>query len=147
PRGEVEPVVLDIRAAELLVLAGVRRLVLAGGDVEVEHRVREAAEAGAVEPRVERELEHAAGRRPRDPQRGGDLFRHGEVALAAQRQRLQLDLDLVDVLLARPELGVPEVEVGHTARVAMDVLPSIAVPAGKARTKRWRLRTRRAGVI
>src|SRR5579862_7123141 len=118
PGGQVEHVVGDVRGTELLVAAGVRRLVLARADRQLEHGVGEAAEAGAVQLYPEGELEHAAGRRLRHRQLGGHEGGHGQVLLAAEHERGELHLDLVAELLAIAQPGVAEVERRHAVTVA-----------------------------
>jgi hypothetical protein len=62
--------------------------------------------------------EHIAPGRPVDRQLSRGLSRHGEVALATELERLELDLNLVAVLLTGTE---PELAQGigrHSARVA-----------------------------
>ena len=44
---------------------------------------------------------------------GRDLVGHGEVALAAELERGQLDLERLAVLLARPELRLSQIEARH----------------------------------
>src|SRR5207249_2006749 len=92
------------------------RLVLPGVDRELQHRVAEAPEAGAVQPRPEAQVEHRAGRGLGDHELRRHLLRHGQVALTAELEGLQLELDLVAVLLARPELDGPETEAPHRAQ-------------------------------
>ena len=101
PRREVELVVVDVDRAQLLVVAGLVRLVLARRDGHVEHGVLEAAEARAVQPRVEAQLEDGPGRGARDRQLGRHRARHRQVALAAELERLELDLLLAAVLRRR----------------------------------------------
>src|SRR5207247_7620274 len=81
------------------------------------HRVVEAAEAGAVQPDPEGELEHRAGRGAMDRQLGRERIRNRQVALPSELERLHHDLDLVAVLLARPEPQLTEAEDGHPCRV------------------------------
>src|SRR5262249_9741535 len=59
PGGEVERVVGNVRALELRVAVGVRRLVLTGVHGLVDDGVAQAAEARPVQARAERELEDA----------------------------------------------------------------------------------------
>ena len=69
PRGEVEPVVLEV-LRPLVVALGLRRLVLAQTELQRELGVFEAAEARAVQRDVERELEDGAARGARDCELG-----------------------------------------------------------------------------
>src|SRR5437667_11176921 len=70
PGREVETVGLEVWRPQLLGLAGIRRLVLAGGDRDVEDGVGEAPIAGAVEPSVEAQLEDGSGAGARDGELG-----------------------------------------------------------------------------
>src|SRR5262249_8631664 len=108
----------DVRRLQLLRLARARRLVLAGVDREIEHGVVEAPETGAVEPRRETQLEDGARARLGDRALRRHLLRDGDVALARELERLEFELDLVAVLLPRPELDRPEVEAPYGVRVA-----------------------------
>src|SRR6266511_2403159 len=118
PGDEVEAVVLKVLRPQLLRVSGVRRLVLARVDRQLEDGVFEAAEARTVQARGEPELEDGAGRRLRDHEFRRHLLRHRKVALATELERLELELDLVAVILAGPELDAPETEAPHGARLA-----------------------------
>ena len=63
-------------------------------DVTVDDGVREAAHAGAVEPRVKAQLEHRPGGRLGHGQFGGHAIRDGQVPLAAELEGLELDAGL-----------------------------------------------------
>jgi len=65
---------------------------------------------------LEGEAEDEAGGGARDDELRRHLLRHRDVALAAQRDRLQLELDLVTLHLAGPELEPAQVEVGHVTQ-------------------------------
>src|SRR5919204_1584531 len=119
PRGEIELVVHDVLRLQLLGLTGTGLLVLARLDRQLNHRLVETPEAGAVEPRREAQLEDGTRARFRDHERGGNLLRHGDVALARELERFQVELDLVAVLLPRPELDRSEVEAPYEVRVAL----------------------------
>ena len=126
PAADVELVVGDVGAAQLLVLG--RGLVdLAGLDLEVERARLEAAHAGALE--VDRELE-AEGEAAAGP---GDLEPHGrrggvgEVGLAAQLEGLELDRELDSLALAVGQREAREVDdrrarLGHERTSAGDGL-------------------------
>ena len=88
-------------------------VVLAGVDVDVDDGVREAAHARPVQPHVEGEPEVEPGGRLRDRQGRLDLVRHGQVALAAELERLELDLDRVAVLVPGAEAQPAERVAGH----------------------------------
>src|SRR5262249_21257248 len=70
PRGQVDAVVLDVRAPQLLGGARARRLVLARADRELEDGVGEASIAGPVEASCERELEDGSRAGPRQMELG-----------------------------------------------------------------------------
>jgi hypothetical protein len=74
-------------------------VVLAGVDLDVHDRIGQAAHARAVQPRVEREPEVEPGGRLGDRQRGLHLVRDGQIALAAELERLELDRDRIDLLV------------------------------------------------
>src|SRR6266540_1815794 len=100
PGGEVEVCVAEIRRPKLVRALRIGRLVLAGGDRDLEHCVVETAVAGTVHPTGKSELEDRPGAGLRDHQLGRDLFRDGDVALTAQLDRIELELDLVAIILA-----------------------------------------------
>ena len=79
---------------------GIAVVVLPGVDGQVDDGVLEAAHARPVQPYREPQAQHEAARRLRDDQLGGHLLRHGQVALAAEVERLELDRDRLAVLLA-----------------------------------------------
>src|SRR5437764_5309075 len=136
PTREVELVVGHVRRSELLRAARVRRLVLVRIDRKLERRVAEATEAGAVEPPRELKLEDQARARTRDLEPGGDALRHGEVTLAGELERLQFELDLVAILLPRPELDRSEVEAPYGVSVAGRARTRAPAGRGRARTIR-----------
>src|SRR5215210_7115818 len=107
PGPEVELVVDDVRRLELVGAVRVRGLILPGSDRNLEDRVSEAAVAGPVQPGLEGQLEDAAGRSLADRQVRDNLLGHGQVTLTAELEGLELELDLVAVLLPRPELDLP----------------------------------------
>src|SRR5581483_5700973 len=115
--GDVEVVVGEVRRRQLLALRR-GRLVLACRDANVEGGVAEAAVAGAVQSRLEREREHGARRRTRDRELRLDPRRHRQVALPAEFERLQLDLERFTVLLAWTELQPAQVEARHATSLA-----------------------------
>ena len=117
PGREVEPIVLEV-LRPLVVALGLRRLVLAQAELERQLGVLQAAEARAVERDVERELEDGAARRARDRELGGRGIRPRLVGLAAEDERLELDLDALARLVAGAEAERAEVERGHAATVA-----------------------------
>ena len=66
--------------------------------------VGEAAKARPDHPRLELELEHEPGGRPRERQRGLGALRNGDVALSAELERLEIDGVGVAELLSGAEL-------------------------------------------
>ena len=123
PGGEVELVILDIRRHELVGVARIRGVVLPCLNRQLESGIGETPHAGTHQPGPERELEESPGREPRD----GDLhlrcLRQGDVALAGQLQRLELDFAAVAKLLARADLDGAKIENRHEVRVALRVAP------------------------
>src|SRR5438034_5168412 len=113
PRRQVEVVIRQVGRSELLFALGVVRLVLARGDRHLQHRIAEAAVAGTVQAGRETEVQDRAGARLRDRELGGHLVGHGEIALAAELERLELELDLVAILLPRTKLDLPQIETPH----------------------------------
>jgi hypothetical protein len=81
--------------------------------VEIHHSVREAPHARPVQSCVELEPEVEPRRRLRDRELGLDFLRYREIALAAELERLQLDLDRVAMLLPRPEAEAAERKAGQ----------------------------------
>ena len=71
-----------------------------------------------MERDVERELEHGAARRARDRELGRHGIRPRLVRLAAENERLELDLDALAGLVAGAKPERAEVEGGHPATVA-----------------------------
>ena len=106
----------DVGRAQLVVV-GLGGLVLAGVDRHLEDGVAEAAVARPVEARREVEGEDRA----RDRLRDGELRRHlvgdGEIALAAELECGQLDVECLAMLLPGVELGLPEIEARHPTSV------------------------------
>ena len=70
---------------------------------DVDDGVGEAPVAGAVQPRLEAQLEDGAALGPADDELGLHLLRDGQVALAAELDRLEGDLLLVSMLFAGPQ--------------------------------------------
>jgi hypothetical protein len=62
---------------------------------------------------VEAQPEDVAAGGAVDGELGRDLSGDGQVALAAELERLELDRDRVTVLLPRPEAEATEREAGH----------------------------------
>src|SRR6266511_3497835 len=120
PAREVELVVLEIWRAQLLRVRA-RRLVLPRRDDGVDDGVGEAAVARPVETALVTELEDGAARDSTDDELGLHLLRNGQVTLAAQPERLERDLLLVPVLLARTELHGTQAEARHTSQVSAGV--------------------------
>ncbi len=137
PGGQLELVVVDdVLAAELVGRARVGGVVLAGVDVDVDDRIGEAAHARAVQPHVEREPEVEPGRRLRDRQRGLDLVRHRQVALAAELERLELDRDRVALLVPRAEAQPAQRVAGHPAPSLRDNWCRLPARAGRRPRRR-----------
>ena len=113
PGREVEPVVLEVRRAQLLVTLGRRRLVLARRDRQVENGVLEAAEAGPVQANAEAELEDRPGGGPSDRQLRRHFLGHRQVVLAPEFEPLELDLAPIAKLLPGANLDRTQVERGH----------------------------------
>jgi hypothetical protein len=113
PRREVEVAVDDIGRAQLVRIVRVRRLVLASRERQLEDRVIEAAVAGAVEASGEAELEDGAGGGAGDGEVSRNRAGNRQVALAAQLEGLQLELDFVAKLLPRAELQRSQIEALH----------------------------------
>ena len=78
-----------------------------------------ALDARAVQPHVEAEPEHEAARRLGDRELGRHLLRHGQIALAAELERLELDRERLAVLLTGAETQPAERKAGHGASVAL----------------------------
>ncbi len=119
PGGEIELVILDVRRPELVGVPRIRGVVFAGLHRQLESGIRETPHAGTHKPGSERELEEPPGREPRDGDVHRRRFWQGDVALAGQLERLELDLEKVAKLLARANLDGAEIEDGHESRVAL----------------------------
>ena len=78
----------------------------------------QAAVAGTEEAALEAQGEDGAAGGAVDGQLGLDRLWNRQVALAAVDERLELDLDRLSVLLARPQAEPPQVEGGHGFSVA-----------------------------
>src|SRR5262249_48165092 len=115
---DLEPVVDQVGRRQLVVLR-VGGLVLTRVDGHLEHRVAEAAVAGAVQARREVEREDGARDRLRDRELRGNVLRDREIALAAELERRQLDLERLAMLLAGAELRLAQIEARHAPRVAL----------------------------
>ena len=100
PGRQLELIVDHVLAPKLLVALRSRRVVLPPVDADVKRGVCEAAHARAMQPHREAKLEEQAGRRLRDRELGLDRLRDGEIALPAELERLELDLDCVALHLA-----------------------------------------------
>ena len=107
PLRELEPIVYDVRARELLVPGILAGVILAPVDDYLGDSVLETAHARPVESRPKAEPEDVAAGRTTDRELGRDLSWNREIPLTAELERLELDLDLVAMLLARakPELA------------------------------------------
>src|SRR4030095_451368 len=110
---EPKLVVRDVRRAQLIRLAGARRLVLTHMDREIEDSILEAAIARSVQPNGETQLERRTARPAVDDELGADVFGHRQIALPTQLEWRERDLLFVPVLLAGTELGLSQVERGH----------------------------------
>ena len=91
-----------VRRAQLVRLRALG-LILASRDLDVDHGVGQAPVAGAVQPSLEAQLEDRAALGTADDELGRRLVGHGQIALTAERDRLERDLLLVSVLLPRPQ--------------------------------------------
>ena len=100
PGRQLELIVDHVLAPKLLVALRGRRVVLPRVDADVERGVCEAAHARPVQAHRKAQLEEQAGRRLRDRELGLDRLRDGEIALPAELERLELDLDRVALHLA-----------------------------------------------
>src|SRR5580765_6444162 len=118
PTMHVELVVREIGRSQLVAALGVRGLILACIDRELDDRVGKAAIARAVQPGIEAQLEECAGAGPPDDELGGHRVRNGQVPLPAVRESAELELDLVAELLAGAEPDAPQVERLHGSSVA-----------------------------
>jgi hypothetical protein len=103
PDRELEPIVDDVGALQLLVGVVVAGVVLATVDDDVDDGVLETTHARAVQASGETETEHVSPGGTIDRELGARLRGHGQVALTAQLERLELDLDLFALLLTRPQ--------------------------------------------
>jgi hypothetical protein len=99
PGGHVEPTVDEVWRGQL-VGVGARRLVLTEGEGLLEHSVAETPHARPVQANRQPELEHPPGRRARDSQLGRNLLGNRDVALAAELDRRDRNVDRLPVLLA-----------------------------------------------
>ena len=113
PGREIEVVIVQVRRPQLVGAVGIRRLVLARSDRDVEDGIVEAAVAGPVQAGREAQLEDGAGARPGDRELSRDPVGHRQVPLAAKLERLLLELDLVAILLPRAELDLSQIEAPH----------------------------------
>ena len=125
PRPEIELPFDDVLRAELLVRSGVGRLVLPRIHLHPDGRRCEAAHARTGNRRPEAQAEDVPGRGALDDELRGDLGGARDVRLAAERERLERDVESLSVLLAGPEPQSAEGVSGHAARVPRD-------PAGHA---------------
>ena len=69
-----------------------------------------------MEPRGEAQLEDRSGAGARDRELGREAIGRRQVPLAAELERLELDLDLVAVLLAGPQPHRAQAEALHTGQ-------------------------------
>src|SRR5215210_275422 len=138
PGGEVKPVVVEVRRPQLVRTAGARRLILARRDLLLDDGLLQATKTGTVEPPDEAQLEDGAGARAGDGDLRRDLVGNREVALPGEPNRLELDLLLAPMLLARPKLDRAQVEDGHPARLAGASLGSSTAAGRRCRCRRRR---------
>ncbi len=99
PGRELEVIVDDVLALELVVPARCRGVIFPRVHPDVECGVLEAAHARSVQSYPEAQLEEQTRGGLGDHQLGVDLLRHGEVALTAEVERVKLDRRRVPVLL------------------------------------------------
>jgi hypothetical protein len=118
PGRQLDLVVDDVLAAQLGASGRVGVVVLARVDTHVDHRVLEAAHARPVQSDGEAQPEHEPARRLRDRQLGRRRLRHGQVALAAQVEGLELDGDGLAVLLPGAKPYPMQWIPGHESSVA-----------------------------
>lgn len=118
PRADVELTVRDVLAAQLVVRAGIGRLVLLRRDLDEQARVGQAPHAGALDPGREREPEEVARRGTLNEKRGLRLGRFEAVGLATEDERLHREPERLVVLVAGPEAKASDGEPAHPASVA-----------------------------
>src|SRR5215203_4938271 len=117
PRREIELVVRHVGRPELVRLR-VLGLVLAARNLDVDNGVRETAVARTVQASPETQLENHPRLGTADHELALHLVRNRQVALTAERDRLERDLLLVSVLLPRPQAQRAQAEAGHGRRLA-----------------------------
>ncbi len=109
PRGEIEDLILDVGAGELL--PAPRSVDLARVDLDRRRRRREAAHARSRERRGEAQSQRVpVADHPRDFELHRDARRLGGVVLAAELERLDRDLQLEAAALAGGEAQAGEIE-------------------------------------
>ena len=118
PRAGVELPVGDVLAAQLLVGAGVGRVVFLCVDLDREARRSEAPHTRPFEPGRERQAEDVAGRGSLDDQLGRRFGRHCVVRLTPEDERVEHEPERLVVLLTGAETKASDRETRHGTRVA-----------------------------
>ncbi len=123
PRADVELSVGDVLAAQLLVRAGVSRVVLLRVDLDRDARRGETSHARPFEPRGERQAEEVARRGSLDDQLCRRFGWHCVVRLAAEDERVEHEPERLVVLLTGAETKASDRETRHGTRVAPAFAP------------------------
>jgi DNA-binding transcriptional LysR family regulator len=118
PHVDVQSVVDDVVGAELVATRRLRIVELARANVELDLGVPEAAHARPGETGMERQVEDGGSRGLRDLEVDRDLGWRHLVALPAEHEGLELDVDALVANLARPEPQPAKVDGGHTRSLA-----------------------------
>ena len=120
PGAQMELVVDHVVRAELVRCRCVRVVELTRDDVSLDLREPEAPHARAAQVHAKPEVEQRRAGRVRDLDVDGDTWRRRLVALAAEHEGLDLDVECLSLDLARTKTEPPQIDDRH----AMSVTPS-----------------------
>jgi hypothetical protein len=118
PGADIQMIANDVVGVELVRGRRVGVVELARGDLAIDLGEAEAAHAGAGQVQAEPEIEHRRSRRLRDLQLDGNRRGDGLVALTAEHERLDLDVERLLPHFPRPEPERPQIDGGHRVSVA-----------------------------
>lgn len=120
PCGKLNVILEDVVRAQLVPRRCVEVVKLARPHLASDLRMPEAAHARSAEPSVEPQFEHGCARGLRQLELNGNRGRRALVALPAEQEGLEIDVERLAAYLARTEPQPTEIDGCHTVSVTPD---------------------------